>query len=1142
MVICPACGQENPDRAKFCGECAWPLARLAVCPVCGFENPVGQKFCNDCAQPLLAESESPPLERDPREYTPKHLAEKILQSKSAMEGERKQVTVLFADVKGSMQLASQVDPEEWHRILDRFFQILASGVHRFEGTVNQYTGDGIMALFGAPIAHEDHAQRACRAALYLTGELRRYAKELRLTRSLSFSVRMGLNSGEVVVGKIGDDLRMDYTAQGHTVGLAARMEQISEPGKIYLTEATAALVRGYFELEDLGELCIRSAKVSLRVFQLEGPGPLRTRFDVSRARGLTRFVGRDADMAVLEAALEEARSGNGQVVGVAAEAGVGKSRLCYEFVARCRARGLAVLEGRALARGRNVPLLPMLQVFRAYCGIEDHDSDRVAREKVAGRLLLIDEEFREFLPLVFEFFGVPDPERPAPRMDPEARQRRLFGALRRVLQKGNAHVPDVTLIEDLHRMDAASEAFLEEWVNAIAGTRSLLLVNFRPDYSTSWMQKPHYHRLSLSPLGSQSTRELLRDLLGSDPSLGDLADAIHERTAGNPFFTEEVVQSLIEAGNLEGTRGRYRLVTPIEALRVPSTVQSVLAARIDRLGEREKRLLQTAAVIGREFAEPILEVVAELPGAELADALAALTAAEFIYERALYPVAEYAFKHPLTQEVALGSQLQERRRRVHGAVARAIEASQADKLDERAALLAHHLEEAGEALPAARWHRRAAEWAGLTNPAEAIRHFARVRSLVAKLPQSHQAQGLAVAACWQTLRLAYHVGLSKDEAEMIFEEGRDLAERSGESRLLAVMLGVYAPVRGILFGDIEGWAHYGCAAFELASRAGVPALELAISTSAQAPLHFLGRLRESLDVAHCVLGAPSSGGEGPYPGARGDPFYLLSTGLRGLTLACLGRLEESAHEIEKTIDLARQEGESEILADAHGWRAFTATLRGEPEAALAHAQRAVEIAETLGVPLGQSHAHLALGHARALRGEWDDARHALEVARAIIRESHTGLNHEPAVLAQLADAVGRGGDEKRARTVAEEAVSLARERRTVIFEIAALVIWARILLRSDGASVREEIEVALARALTLIDETGARIYEPLALEERAGLARLLGDDAACDRHLRQARRLYAEMGATGHAERLARELPFRPFGEGENAKGPEEIL
>jgi class 3 adenylate cyclase len=566
------------------------------------------------------------------------------------------VTVLFADVKSHMDMAERVEIEAWHLTMDRFFVILCEGVHRFEGTVTQFTGDGVMALFGAPIAHEDHARRACYAALHLGETLAAYAAELRRGQGLNFSVRIGLNSGEVVVGSIGEDLRVDYTAIGHSVGLAKRMEQLAEPGKIYLTENAAALASGYFQLADLGEFEIKGAARPLRVYELQGVGELRTRLDMSRMRGFTRFVGRQDEMATLEAALALALEGRGQVVGVVGEAGVGKSRLCYEFAQYCRARDIPVREAHGLAHGKAVPFLPVLELMRGFYGISERDGGEAAREKIAGRLLLLDTTLEEALPLMFEFMGVPDPERPSPVTDAEARQRQLFAVLKRGMQARSEREPAVHLMEDLHWFDGGSEAWVEAWVEAVPSTRTLLLVNFRPDYHAPWMQKSYYRQLPLLPLGPEAIEELLRDLLGSDPSLWDLSSRIQERTRGNPFFMEEVVMALVESGSLEGMKGAYRLVKPPSDEEMPTAVQTLLAARIDRLADREKRILQTASGIGKEFAELVLRRVADLPEGPLMAALDALTSAEFVYEQALYPEATYAFKHPLTQEVAYRSQ------------------------------------------------------------------------------------------------------------------------------------------------------------------------------------------------------------------------------------------------------------------------------------------------------------------------------------------------------------------------------------------------------------------------------------------------------------------------------------------------------
>jgi class 3 adenylate cyclase len=562
---CPTCQAALPEDAAFCGHCGGALRSERVCTRCARSNSPEMRFCLGCGAAL---SPGAPAQA-PRTYTPKHLAEKILTSRAALEGERKQVTVLFADVKGSMELAEQVDPEEWHKIMDRFFAILGEGVHRFEGTNNQFTGDGIMALFGAPIAHEDHAQRACYAALHLKDELRRYAEDLKRRQGLSFSVRMGLNSGEVVVGRIGDDLRMDYTAQGQTVGLAARMEQLAAPGSAYLTEHTAKLVSGFFQLRDLGSFEIKGMRDPVPVHELEGVGRMRTRFEASRARGFSKFVGRSSEMVALEAALERAIAGSGQVVGVVADPGLGKSRFCFEFAERCRARDIPVYEAHGVAHGKAIPLLPILESLCGYFGIAEQDTARAARDKIAGRLVLLDETLAKGLPIMFDFLGVPDPERPTPSLGLEARQRQFFDVMRRLGRARSAREPAVHLFEDLHWFDRASDEFIENLVEISPGNRTLVLLNFRPEYRASWMQRSYYQQLPLLPLGPEAIQELLADLLGMDSSLQRLTELIRERTGGNPFFIEEIVQSLVETGTLLGTRGAHRLGKSVEEVGCP---------------------------------------------------------------------------------------------------------------------------------------------------------------------------------------------------------------------------------------------------------------------------------------------------------------------------------------------------------------------------------------------------------------------------------------------------------------------------------------------------------------------------------------------------------------------------------------------
>jgi adenylate cyclase len=666
------------------------------CRHCATALRPGARFCDRCGQPIAASAG-----REPRDYTPRHLAERILTSRAALEGERKHVSVLFADVEGSMELAARLGPEEWHRSLDGFFRILTGGVHRFEGTVNQYTGDGIMALFGAPIAHEDHAQRSCHAALHLSRELAAFAEAFRRLHGRDFPVRMGIHSGEVVVGRIGDDLRMDYTAQGHVVGLAARMEQLAEPGTIVVTEHVARRVGDFFRLRPLGRRQVAGVEAPLEVFVLEGEGRARTRLESSQVRGLSRFVGRADAMATLEKALERAGRDGGLAVGVAGEPGVGKSRLCLEFAARCRQRGIALWEAHCPPHGRNVPYLALRELLGSVLGVGEGTGAAETRERLASRSSLEDPAA---LGVLLDLFGVPDPATPG-RLDPGEWERRLFQLAIRLIREGTRAEPAVLLLDDLHWIDPASEGFVSELIGAVGPMRVLLLVNFRLEYRAEWMTREPFHQLGLRPLGREASLELLRELLGDDPSTARLSDRVYEHAGGNPFFIEEVVRSLVEPGKLEGGRGAYTWLGAREP-EMPESVRQVLAARIDRLPGSDKELLQIASVVGRRFTGSILSRLTQLGPGDVAAGLRQLEAAELLRRESLYR-GEYAFRHPLTQEVAYDSLLSERRAGIHAAVASALEET-GERLGEQAALIAHHWERASRPYEAARWRRRAA--------------------------------------------------------------------------------------------------------------------------------------------------------------------------------------------------------------------------------------------------------------------------------------------------------------------------------------------------------------------------------------------------------------------------------------------------
>src|SRR5713101_7261484 len=583
---------------------------------------------------------APPVSRQdrlPLAYTPPYLAEKILTSRSALEGERKVVTVLFADLKGSTELIRDLDPEQAQALLDPALHAMMDAVHRYEGTVNQVLGDGIMALFGAPVAHEDHAVRACYAALAMQAAMRRYAEEVRRSHGLEMQARVGLNSGEVVVRAIGNDLHMDYSAVGQTTHLAARMEQLATPGSIRLTAATLRLAEGLVQVHALGRFPVKGLTEPVEVFELVGASAIRRRLQASAARGLTRFVGRQQELMALQQALARAQTGHGQVIALVGEAGVGKSRLVYECVHSHRTQGWRVLESASVSYGKATPYFPVIDLLKRYCHVDDGDDARTIRAKVTGQVFTLDETMQDILPALLALLDTVPDDSPFLTLDPSQRRQRTLEALKRVLLRESQVQPLLLVFEDLHWIDTETQALLESLLESLPAARVLLLVNYRPEYQHSWGSKTFYTQVRLDPLPPARADELLQALMGTAPSLAALTSLLIARTEGNPFFLEESVQTLVETQVLVGERGGYHLAQPLASLQVPATVQAVLAARIDRLPPEEKRLLQTAAVIGTEVPLPLLQAVAELPDDALHRGLTHLQAAEFLYETSLFP-------------------------------------------------------------------------------------------------------------------------------------------------------------------------------------------------------------------------------------------------------------------------------------------------------------------------------------------------------------------------------------------------------------------------------------------------------------------------------------------------------------------------
>jgi class 3 adenylate cyclase/tetratricopeptide (TPR) repeat protein len=780
---CSKCGHENRSGAKFCEECASPLAR--ACANCASQLSPTAKFCSECAHPTGSAPAltTPKRFGSPGSYTPKHLVEKILASKSALEGERKQVTILFADLKGSMELLADRDPEEARKLLDPVLQLMMDAVHRYEGTVNQVMGDGIMALFGAPLAHEDHAVRACFAALKMRETVDRYADDMRRAHGVNVQMRVGLNSGEVVVRAIGNDLRTDYTAVGQTTHLAARMEQLASPGTILLTPRTLELVEGYVAVKPLGPVPVKGLTELIEIYEVTGAGSARTRLQAAVGRGLTRFVGRDAELEQLRRAQQRAGTGRGQVAAIVGEAGVGKSRLVYELTHSHRLHGWLVLESASVSYGKATSYLPVIDLLKGYFKIQDRDDQRQIREKLTGKLLTLDASLKSTLPALLALLDVPVDDAGWQALAPLYRRQRTLDAIKRLLLREAREQPLLLVFEDLHWIDSETQALLDSLVEGLASSRVLLLVDYRPEYEHRWGNKTYYSQMRLDVLPAEGAGDLLRALLGEDASLEPLKQLLVKR--GNPFFLEESVRSLVETKALVGERGRYRLIRTVQSLQVPATVQVMLASRIDRLPVDEKQILQVASVIGKDVSFGLLQAVSELPDETLRRGLAKLQTGEFMYETQLFPDLEFTFKHALTQEVSYRSLTLETRRGHHERIACALERSFADRLDERSELLGHHYQQSGNVEKALEYLLRATQRATTRFAStEALGYCAAVVDCLDRLPKTDEREKQRVDLRLAQVEMVWVHG-HYEEGFRILEEIQVIAERLCDEERLA---------------------------------------------------------------------------------------------------------------------------------------------------------------------------------------------------------------------------------------------------------------------------------------------------------------------------------------------------------------------
>jgi class 3 adenylate cyclase/tetratricopeptide (TPR) repeat protein len=797
---CPKCHTENPENLKFCGECGAKIEK--ICPHCNASNPPQFKFCGECGHDLTLPSKPIPKELSFEEklakiqrYLPKDLTQKILAQRDKIEGERKQVTVMFCDMEGFTSLTEKLGSEEMYSVMDQVYEILIHKVHDYEGTVNELTGDGIMALFGAPIALEDAPQRAIRSALAIHREINKFSDQLKSEKKMPpIKMRIGIHTGPVVVGTLGNDLRVEFKAVGDTVNLASRMEGLAEPGTIYVTEDTFKLTEGFFRFECLGEKQVKGKEEPICVYQVIAPSTRMTRFDVSAERGLTPFVGRERELELLLDGFERVKAGKGQAFSIVSEAGCGKSRLLYEFRKAVSNEDVNFLEGKCLSYSRGVAYHPVIDILKSNFEIQEGEGDHEIRERVKKGLRLIGVDEPSTLPYLLELLSIKDSGIDQISMSPEAKKDRINESIKRIVIKGSEIRPLIITFEDLHWMDKSSEDVVRNHLESIPGSRVLLIFTYRPEFVHTWGAKSYHNQLTLHRLSNRESLEMATHILGTKEIEKRLEELVLEKTEGVPFFIEEFIKSLKDLKIIERKDNSYRLSKDIQHLTIPSTIQDVIMARVDSLPERAKEVLQTGSVIEREFSYPLINRIIGLPEKELLSYLSILKDSELLYERGIYPQSNYIFKHALTREVVYDSILAKRKKKFHEEIGKAIEELYRDNLSDHYEVLSEHYflgENHSKAAEYSRFASRKAEKTASLNDAIA---YARKRvASLERLPQTGDVEKQIIDA--RTVLGLYNAQMNYYiEAKEAIDPIVDLAVRGNYKRRLCqiyAILGAY---------------------------------------------------------------------------------------------------------------------------------------------------------------------------------------------------------------------------------------------------------------------------------------------------------------------------------------------------------------
>jgi class 3 adenylate cyclase/tetratricopeptide (TPR) repeat protein len=1086
---CSKCATENRDGRKFCAECGAPLN--ARCTSCGAENEPAEKFCGECGVALAgkaqAVSSKPPATNSAAPEI--HVAPTRTDSSDIPEGERKTVTALFADIKGSMELIEDLDPEEARRLVDPALKLMSEATHRYEGYVVQSTGDGIFALFGAPVAHEDHTQRALLASLKMQEDIKRYASKLREKGRAPIEIRVGLNTGEMVVRSVQTgEHRTEYTPIGHSTSLAARMQALAPTGSIAVSEHTQKLVEGYFAFKALGPTRVKGVSEPVNVYELIGLGPLRTRLQMSTRRGLSRFVGRDREIEEMKRALERAMSGRGQMVAAMGEAGLGKSRLIYEFKV-IAGGGCLALEAFSVSHGKASAYLPLIDLLRNYFEIATEDDERKRREKITGKVLALDRTLEDTLTYLFSLLGVSDAADPLGQMDLQIRQRRTLEAVKRLLLRESLNQPLIVVFEDLHWIDAGTQAFLNLLADGLATARILMLVNYRPEYRHEWGNKTYYTQLRLDPLGKESAGEMLTTLLGDGTELGPLKRLIIERTEGNPFFMEETVQVLLDEGALV-RNGTVKLTKALGELRIPPTVQGILGSRIDRLPADEKQLLQTLAVMGKEFRLALVKRVAGKADDELQRMLADLQLGEFIYEQPAFPDIEYTFKHALTQEVAYNSLLAERRKLLHERAGAALEVMFAEQLEDHLSELAHHYSRTDNVAKAVDYLRRASKQAVERSAySEAAADLKAAIAFAGRLPEGPDRLRveLALHATDGSVATVLH-GIGSHERERALTRTCEISERLGDTVSLlrgSVFLSLLYIARGDPVRARETCSRH----LELAEQSGVEEILAPAHWIIGLSTFFSGDLNEARRLSREWRERFEAAPQGAFP--INLPAEVL--GHTAQVVHLLGGISEALRLGQESLERARilkQPFTLGMVLVTVGW---LYQVRREPETVREIAEAAMAIGEEHGFPEWLEWGRWLHGWALAELGDIERGVAEMEAGIAGFVPIG-GVPRQAFTVTMLAK-----GYEKLGRI--DQAIAMLDEQRVRIersgerLEEAELYrVKGELLYARDSASSSEG-ESCLRKAIEVARRQESRWWE---LRATTSLARLLRDTGRRD--------------------------------------------